>query len=123
MITSDGSYKSWRDMTPAERQQDQQRHFPTLLARWRGAQATMWELTTSHKTLTIRLERAGSSDRLDISCYPVHIHGPVTWNNCEIQISPTERGLWTIKDAAAGLEVVGEGVEVAEILQPPSIGS
>jgi hypothetical protein len=118
VITSDGSIKPWRDMTPDERMRDRLRHFPKMLARWRGARARMWELTTSHKTLTIRLERPGSNENLHVSCYPVHIHGPVEWNNCDLEVSLTDAGKWFIKDATAGLEILAEGVEVKENREP-----
>jgi hypothetical protein len=118
MSTSDGTNKPWRDMTPAERQREHLRHLPTLLARWRGARAKMWELTISHKTLTIRLERPGSHDNLHVSCYPIHIHGPVAWSNCDLTVSLTDAGKWVIKDAIAGLEILAEGVEVRENCKP-----
>ena len=118
MLTPDGSIKRWRDMTPDERQRDRLRHFPTMLARWRGARAKMWQLTVSLKTLTIRLERPGSNENLHVSCHPIHIHGPVVWDNCDLEISPTDAGKWVIKDATAGVEILAEGVEVKENCEP-----
>jgi hypothetical protein len=118
MINPDGSIKPWRDMTPDEHQRDRLRHFPTMLARWRGARAKMWELTVGHKSLTIRLERAGSCDNLHVSCFPIHIRGPVTWDNCDLEVSLTDEGKWLIRDAVAGLEVLAEGVDVAENCKP-----
>jgi hypothetical protein len=105
-------------MTPDERQQDRLRHFVKPLARWRGARAKMWQLTVSLKTLTIRLERTGSDENLHVSCYPVHIHGPVFWDNSALEVSLTDGGKWLIKDAVAGLEILAENVEVRENCEP-----
>lgn len=118
MTNPDGSIKPWRDMTPDERQRDRYRHFPTMLARWRGAKATMWSLTVSMKTLTIRLERSGSDENLHVSCYPIHIRAPVSWDNCELEIALTDGGKWIVKDAVAGVEILAEGVEVKENCEP-----
>lgn len=118
VLTPDGSFKPWRDMTPDERQQDRLRHIPTMLARWRGARAKMWQLTVSLKTLTIRLERPGSDENLHVSCYPIDIHGPVSWDNCDLEVSLTDGGKWVVKDAAAGVEILAEGVEVKENCEP-----
>jgi len=69
--------------------------------------------------LAIRLERPGSNENLHVSCYPVHIHGPVVWNNCDLEVSLTDAGKWVIKDAIAGLEILAEGrVEVRENCEP-----
>lgn len=105
-------------MTPEERRQDRLRHFPTLLARWRGGRAKMWELTVSLKTLTIRIERKGVHGNLHVSCIgPIHIQGPVYWDDSDIEIVPLEHGL-IVRDARAGLEIHTENVEVAENCKP-----
>jgi hypothetical protein len=89
-----------------------------MLARWRGARAKMWELTVSVKALTIRLERPGSDENLHVSCGPIHIHGPVAWENCDLEISLTDTGRWVIKDLIAGVEILADGVEVRENCKP-----
>jgi hypothetical protein len=53
-----------------------------------------------------------------VSCYSVHIHGPVAWDNSELEGSLTDGGKWLIKDAAAGLEILAENVEVKENCEP-----
>lgn len=118
MLNPDGSFKPNRDMTPAERQRDLLRHFPKLLHRWRGARAKLWQLTVSHPTLTVRLERPGSDENLHVTCYPLHIHGPVEWDNSELEIALTDNGKWIVKDDVAGVEIVAEGVEVRENCAP-----
>jgi hypothetical protein len=119
MITPSGEYKSWRDMTPEERRQDRLRHFPTLLARWRGGRAKMWELTVSLKTLTIRIERTGVHGNLHVSCLgPSHIQGPVYWEDADIEVVPLEDGPFIVRDVRAGLKIQTENVAVAENCKP-----
>lgn len=106
-------------MTPEERRQDRLRHFSTLLGRWRDGRAKMWELTVSLKTLTIRIERKGIGGNLHVSCLgPSHIHGPVYWDDCDIEIVPLEDGTFMVRDVRAGLDVRTENVEVAENCKP-----
>ena len=78
----------------------------------------MWQLTTSLRTLTIRLERPGSRDNLHVSCYPLHIRGPVVWFDCDVEVSIRDDGKWVIKDVVAGVEILAEGVEVKENCEP-----
>jgi len=115
MITTSGEFKGWKDMTPAERKRDQLRHFPTLLARWAGGRASIWELTVSLKTLTVRVERSGIQGNLDVHCIgPSHIHGPVFWDNCEITVSLAADDTFIVLDVRAGLEIRTASVEVTE---------
>lgn len=47
----------------------------------------MHELTSSHKTLRIRVYGDESKSNLFVSCLePEYIAGPVEWNNCRIEI-------------------------------------
>src|SRR5947208_3311914 len=88
MLTPDGKIKPWREMTPEECLQEKLRHFPTLLKRWKGGQARMYELTSSHKTLTIRIERSKVKGNLHVACLaPLHIHGPLEWSDCDLEIA------------------------------------
>ena len=57
MKTPEGRIISQREMSPEERRRDRLRHFPTLLSRWKGGTATLHELTTSHRTLFVRIEQ------------------------------------------------------------------
>ena len=92
----------------------------TFFARWEGADAEMWTLTVSHKSLSIVLRRRGQEGNLLIGCLgPITIRGPVRWGNCHLQIAVTtlpeseERGL-VITDNSVDLEVVCCSVEVKE---------
>lgn len=92
----------------------------TFLARWRGASAELWQLTSSHRTLTIVLRREGSSGNLVIACMdPLRIRGPVRWNDADIVISRCpvpgdERDGFLIVDRAADVEIVTGSLEVRE---------
>ena len=92
----------------------------TFLARWRGAGAELWQLTQSHKTLTIVLRREGSSGNLLLACIdPRRIHSPVRWQDADIVVvrSPVpddERDGFILVDRAADVEIVTGSLEVKE---------
>jgi hypothetical protein len=106
-------------MTPEERQRDRLRHFPTLLERWRGGRARLWDLSVSHECLTIRVEQPGVRGNLEIGCIGVtHIHSPFRWDNSHIEIVLTVDNTFVITDEGAGVRVVAMGVEIAENRKP-----
>ena len=114
-----GEYKSWDDMTPDERRQDRVRRFPTLLARWRGGYAKMWELTVSLKTLTIRVERRMVRGNLHVACLcPSYIQGPVDWEDCDLEVVLTEDRSFIVRDVRAGMEVRAANVHLEENCEP-----
>lgn len=92
----------------------------TFLARWRGASAELWQLTSSHKTLTIVLCREGSPGNLVIACLdPLRLRGPIRWTDADIVISrcpvpEDERDGFLIVDRAAEVEIVTGSLEVSE---------
>ena len=95
------------------------RDYATVLARWRGGRAKLWELTVSMKTLTIRIERAGVTGNLHVWCFlPKHIQGPVYWDDCDIEVVPLEDGKFIVRDVRAGLEIHAANVGAAENCEP-----
>ncbi|HKQ74216.1 MAG TPA: hypothetical protein VJ810_10990 [Blastocatellia bacterium] len=97
------------------------RHFPTLLRRWDGSIARMWTLTTSHRTLVLRLEQNGRVGNLQIACIePEFIHGPTEWWDSHIEIERHANG-FVVKDERAGLEVHTGHVELAENRKPLNV--
>ena len=92
----------------------------TFLARWRGADAELWQLTYSHKSLTIVLRRKGEPGNLVIACIdPLRIHSPVRWMDADLAISrcplPDEKeDGFMIVDKKADVEIVSGSVEVKE---------
>lgn len=91
------------------------RHFPTLLARWAGAWATMSGLTDSHRTLRIVLRQEGRAGRLEVACIgPEFIHGPVQWPDAHIGVALDGDDGFVVSDAAADVRIITGKVEVAE---------
>jgi hypothetical protein len=112
-------HKRWADMTPEERRRDQLRHFPTLLERWRGGRAKLWELTASHQSLTIRIERPGVRGNLHVICFgPILIHSPGSWEGSCIDVQLNEEGIFVVGDEKAGVQILARKVEVKENCEP-----
>ena len=94
------------------------RHFPTVLRRWDGSIARMWELTTSHRTLRLRLEQPGRVGNLVIGCLdPEFIKGPTEWRDSHVQITRESDG-FSIRDQRVGVDVRAGHVELAENATP-----
>lgn len=92
----------------------------TFLSRWKGADAELWELTISHKSLRILIRRHAIEGNLLISCLdPIAIQGPVRWEDCDIQIASKvlpggqEPGYF-VSDRTAKLEIICGEIEVRE---------
>lgn len=112
-------HKRWADMTLEERRRDQLRHFPTLLGRWRGGRAKLWELTASHQCLTIRIERPGVRGNLHVTCGgPILIHSPGSWDDSCIDVELTEEGVFVVRDEKAGVPILAETVSLFENCKP-----
>src|SRR6476469_7266492 len=102
----------------SDRTDDILRHFPTLLRRWDGSIARMWELTTSHRTLRLRLEQHGRAGNLMIACIgPEFIHGPKEGNGSHVEVARRGAG-FVVKDERAGVEIHAGHVEVVENCKP-----
>jgi hypothetical protein len=92
----------------------------TMLARWQGASAEMWELTRSHRTLRIVLLRKGISGNLLLSCLePVRLRGPARWEPADITIARTHLpdGLedgFRVADDKADMEILCGALEIKE---------
>lgn len=118
MLTPDGNMKPWHDMTADERQNDQMRHFPKMLGRWKGGYARFWSYFVTHQSLKIRIEMAGVKGNLEIRCIANHICGPTFWENSDVQIT-LEPGLgYVIEDRAAGVRIIADSVDLAENVKP-----
>lgn len=100
------------------------RHFPTLLQRWKGCIARLWELTTSHPTLILRIEQQERHGNLQISCIgPIHIQGPTECKNCIIQVERYPKGGFLITDENAGVKIHSEMVEISENRKPYNVST
>lgn len=92
----------------------------TFFGRWEGADGQMRELTASHRSLRILLQRDPSGGNLFVACLgPVRITGPVHWKNSRLELRVHDalvdghRGFCLV-DTVAGLEIVCSKVEIAE---------
>ncbi|MCW8132214.1 MAG: hypothetical protein KIS92_17840 [Planctomycetota bacterium] len=91
------------------------RHFPTLLNRWRGADARIKELTVSHRTLGIELYRKGVKGFLRIACIdPLFIHAPLEWTDADLRVELHGSEDWVVLDARADVRVITGSVEISE---------
>jgi len=100
-----------------DRRPDMLRHFPTLLARWAGAWATMSMLTDSHRTLVIVLRQDGRAGRLEVACIdPEFIHGQVQWPDAHIGVALDGDGGFVVLDTAADVRIITGSVEIKEYL-------
>ena len=96
------------------------RHFSTSLKRWAGGNAKIRELTVSHQTLTVRINKAETEGYLEIYCLgPLTINGPSYWENANININLSEKG-FIVSDKSCSLIIETEGVEVKEYKKMPT---
>jgi hypothetical protein len=93
----------------------------TFLKRWSGANVVMWELTASHKSLTLVLTRdEGLDENLVLSCLdPMRLRGPIRWGDSDLSVSQVrlpdgrDQG-FIVVDPKADVEIVCGAVEVKE---------
>ena len=91
------------------------RHFPTLLARWRGADAQLREMTLSHRTLRLFLQSPNRNGFLLVACIdPLHIEAPVSWTNACLEITVDDRDGYFVCDSKARVGIRTGSVEVKE---------
>ena len=115
--------KRFNDLTPEERRRDRLRHFPTMLKRWRGGRAQLWNYTISHRVLTLRIERAGVRGNLEIGCGALnYIRAPECWDNCDLEIDLVDDGsqfpAFVVRDRNADVEIICGVAEIAENVKP-----
>lgn len=95
------------------------RHFPTLLHRWHGGRARFYNLTDSHRSLTIRVEKTDVKGNLHLTFSPVHICGPVEWSPAHLEVKLNADGHYVIYDEEADVTIISDGgIEIAENVQP-----
>ena len=102
-----------------DRRDDILRHFPTLLGRWQGTHARLWELSSSHPTLSILLSCDDRAGCLFIHCTsPEHIQSPRHWPHADIRVVKSAERFDVIDDAAA-VKISNCGVEIKEHTNKP----
>ena len=96
----------------------------TFINRWNGGNAKLWEYRAPHRSITLRITSSKKQGNLHISCLgPEYIQGPVSWENCKLEVIPDirltdgETG-YLVVDKDVGFEVRAEQLEVAENCKP-----
>ena len=98
-----------------DRREYRLRHFPALLARWRGSWAHMHELTCSHQSLLIHLTQPDSRNYLEIACIaPETINGVVVWPDSDITVQICDTEGFLVEDKGAGVSIRTASVEISE---------
>jgi len=96
----------------------------TFLKRWNGNAARLWHFQAPHCLMTLRIEKPFEEGNLHIRCGdPEFVHGPVFWNNCDIDVEvfTDESGevfKYIVRDEKAGFELRCETIEFAENCKP-----
>jgi hypothetical protein len=92
----------------------------TFLSRWNGADAELWELTVSLRTLSVLIRHLEQPGNLVIACIdPQFIRSSLRWQNCQLRASRVERydgerdgfGLY---DDVADVEILCGKLEIKE---------
>ncbi len=97
-----------------DRRDDILRHFPELLARWRGADARLWTLSSSLPTLVILLYEPERPGCLEIACIgPERIEALHHWKHSNIEVEK-EADMFKVVDTAAHVQITRCGVEIKE---------
>jgi len=94
------------------------RHFPTLLKRWKGKEMRLYNLTESHRSISIKLSENRYNDTLPylkISCIePIIMKGSFDYPSSDIEIKQMGEN-YVIYDKTSGFELECAMVEVKEI--------
>lgn len=81
---------STKNITEALQKDPILRHFPTLLNQWKGKQAGLLELTSSHRKIRLKLTKNRYNHKephLLISMLePIHMNGEFDWDNADIEV-------------------------------------
>ena len=103
-----------------DRRDEIMKHFPTLLSRWKGISARLWNLSSSHQALRIVLYDSDRKGCLEVLCIgPERIEAPLRRENSDIQISKAKNGMFNVIDQKAGVLISDCGVEIKEFNKKP----
>ena len=102
-----------------DRRDDMMRHFPTILARWRGGDAQLWTLTSSHPTLVILVTKEGKDGCLLIHCgTPDRIEAPRRWAGCNFAVRKAN-DMFDLIDESADARILECGISLKERAEKP----
>lgn len=93
----------------------QMRHFPKLLRRWHGQRALLKDLTTSHRSVTIKISDNPANSYLIIACLgPRNMRGEFQFDNSHLEVRCDTEGMYCVYDTAHDFALQCESVEVKE---------
>jgi hypothetical protein len=91
------------------------RHFPALLHRWHGQRAVLLELTTSHRSIRIRVSDSPDGSYLTIACLgPLSMSGPLQFENFHLGARLRDDGIYMVYDSENDFSLLCEHAEVSE---------
>ena len=94
----------------------------TLLDRWQGGDAMVWEYSVSFSNLIIRIERPGQLGNLQIGFgSTTHICCPTRWENCFFEVTELPEG-YILRDTIGGVEIHAGEIDFAENCEPIYVG-
>ncbi|MEW7280401.1 hypothetical protein ABW636_17555 [Aquimarina sp. 2201CG1-2-11] len=93
------------------------RHAPGLLDRWKGKEARLFNLTTSHRKIQLKISENRYIDSVPyllISMLePIKMNGPFDWDHADLEIQ-FDGDTYKVIDAKAAFEISCNAVSVAE---------
>jgi len=97
-----------------DRRDDMMRHFPTILARWKGGDVQLWSLTTSHPTLVLLVTKDDEPGCLLIHCaMPERIEAPRRWTGCDFCVVKAD-DMFDLVDRTGNARICDCGISLAE---------
>ncbi len=91
------------------------RHFPALLHRWHGQGAILLELTTSHRSIRIRVSDSPADSYLTIACLgPLSMSGPFQFENSHLEARLRDDGIYMVYDSENDFSLLCEHIEASE---------
>ena len=91
----------------------------TLINRWNGGKARLWNYSVSHKMLTLRVEQEGRYGNLHIYCGDLSfVCGPSEWRDACFEIEVVSSDLVILRDKHVDFQAHAGIMEVAENCKP-----
>lgn len=92
------------------------RHFPMLLHRWHGGGASLYDLTESHQSISIKVKSKNNKSKyLVLACLgPLKMSGYFQWDNSKLEVKRISSGNFEVYDEVNDFSLVCEMVEVKE---------
>lgn len=93
----------------------------SLLAKWRGGRAKVWDFSPTHNKLTLRVDRSNTKGNIHLICGGCsYMRGPFSWATCCLDIRPSDSAdsKIVVFDKGVGFELVCIVLSVEETVEP-----